>query len=220
VPHSIYVFRNILTMGSLAGRLGTSTVRIDLSADSWLHHEPAFLSPDEAERVFAQLRVELGWEQREIVLFGRRIPQPRLIAWGGTPAYRYSGQTLEPRGLTATVAELLARVNAFTHAPFNHVLANRYRDGHDSMGMHADDERELGPAPVVATLSLGATRRLVIAPRRAQAGARRSLALDTGSLLVMAGACQSEFRHGLPRDPAVQTERISLTFRAVANREG
>jgi alkylated DNA repair dioxygenase AlkB len=190
-------------------------MRIDLSAASWLEHEPAFLAPAEATRVLDQLRGELAWEQREIVLFGRNIPQPRLIGWGGAVPYRYSGQTLEPRALTATVSALLARVSAFARAPFNHVLANRYRDGRDSMGMHADDERELGPAPVVATLSLGAARRFVIAPRRANAGPRRSLTLESGSLLVMGGACQAELRHGLPRDPAVQAERISLTFRAV-----
>jgi alkylated DNA repair dioxygenase AlkB len=191
-------------------------MRIDLSPGSWLDHEPAFLSPDQAAQALVQLRDELRWEQREIVLFGRRISQPRLIAWGGIPAYRYSGQTLEPRVMTATVTALLDAVNRFARGSFNHVLVNRYRDGRDSMGMHADDERELGPAPVVATLSLGATRRLVIARRHGKSTDRRSLPLESGSLLIMGGACQSEFRHGLPRDPAVHTERISLTFRTVA----
>ena len=190
-------------------------MRITLSPAAWLDLEPTFLLPEEAVPALEQLRDEVRWEQREIVLFGRRIPQPRLIGWGGAVPYRYSGQTLEPRALTARVAALLARVSAFARVPFNHVLANRYRDGHDSMGMHADDERELGQAPVVATLSLGAARRFVIAPRRAKAGERRSLTLESGSLLVMGGACQAEFRHGLPRDPALSGERISLTFRAV-----
>jgi alkylated DNA repair dioxygenase AlkB len=190
-------------------------VRIELTPASWLDLEPSFLAPVEAEELRERLRDELRWEQREIVLFGRRIPQPRLIAWAGMPPYRYSGQTLEPRPMTPAVSALLARIGDFARAPFNHVLVNRYRDGHDSMGMHADDERELGPAPVVATLSLGATRRLVIAPRRTKTGPRRNLTLESGSLLVMAGACQSEFRHGLPRDPSVQAERISLTFRVI-----
>jgi alkylated DNA repair dioxygenase AlkB len=195
-------------------------MRIDLSPDSWLDHQPDFLPPDEAGRVFARLRDELDWQQREIVIFARRIQQPRLVAWGGAPAYRYSGQTLEPRPLTETVAALLPRVSAVARAPFNHVLANRYRNGRDSMGMHADDERELGLAPVVATLSLGATRRFVVAPRRGRTGERLDLMLLGGSLLVMGGACQSEFRHGLPREPALQSERISLTFRAVADPSG
>jgi len=148
-------------------------VRFDLSRDSWLQFEPAFLWAAEAEQVFDRLRGELAWEQRDIVIFGRRIAQPRLMTWGGAPAYRYSGQTLAPRALPATVASLQARVGAFAGVRFNHMLGNRYRDGRDSMGMHADDERELGSAPVVATLSLGATRRFVIAPRRPALGAPR-----------------------------------------------
>jgi len=190
-------------------------MRIELSPDSWLDYDPAFLPAGEAAKVFEQVRDELAWEQRDVVIFGRRIPQPRLIAWGGAPPYRYSGQTLEPRALTPTVAALLARARDHAREPFNHVLANRYRDGRDSMGMHSDDERELGPAPVVATLSLGATRRFVIARRRGAAGERISLTLASGSLLIMRGACQSQFRHGLPRDPAAAGERISLTLRTI-----
>src|SRR6266700_3088375 len=192
-------------------------MRVDLTPDSWLDLEPAFLPPDEAARAFEQVRGELSpsWEQRDIVIFGRRIPQPRLVAWSGALPYRYSGQTLEPRAPTPAVAGLQARASAFAGVAFNHVLANLYRDGRDSMGMHADDERELGPAPVVGTLSLGATRRFVIVPRRQSAGDRRTLELPGGSLLIMGGACQAELRHGLPRDARVAAARISLTFRVV-----
>ncbi len=108
--------------------------------------EATWLSPDEADETLAALREELTWEQREIVLFGRRILQPRLIAWAGDVGYRYSGQTLEPRAFTATAGRLLARVRLQTGAEFKHVLANRYRSGDDSMGLHGDDEPELGPA--------------------------------------------------------------------------
>jgi alkylated DNA repair dioxygenase AlkB len=190
-------------------------VRIDLTPQSWLIFEPAFLAAHAAARACEQVRGELTWEQREIVIFGRRIPQPRLIGWGGALPYRYSGQTLEPRPATPVVAVLQARASACAGVAFNHVLANLYRDGRDSMGMHADDERELGPTPIVGTLSLGAARRFVIVPRRRSDGDRRTLELASGSLLIMAGACQAEFRHGLPRDARVDAARISLTFRAV-----
>ena len=190
-------------------------MRIDLTARSWLDFEPAFLAADEAARAFEQVRGELDWEQREIVIFGRRVPQPRLVAWCGSRPYRYSGQTLEPRAPTPAVAGLLARASAFAGVAFNHVLANLYRDGRDSMGMHADGERELGPAPVVGTLSLGATRRFVMVPRRKSAGVRRALELPGGSLLIMGGDCQAELRHGLPRDASVTAARISLTLRTV-----
>src|SRR4249920_3422250 len=122
-------------------------MRILLSHGAWLEHDPEWLSPEEAGLAVAALRDELAWEQREIVLFGRRVLQPRLIAWAGDLGYRYSGQTLEPRDFTPTARRLLERVCAETGESFNHVLVNRYRSGDDSMGLHADDEPELGRDP-------------------------------------------------------------------------
>ena len=83
-------------------------MRIPLASGAWLDRVPAWLSPDEAGDVLVALRDEMTWEQREIVLFGRRILQPRLIAWAGDLGYRYSGQTLEPRAFTPTLQQLLA----------------------------------------------------------------------------------------------------------------
>ena len=190
--------------------------RIPLAADTWLDFDPAWLSAGEAARALAAVRAEITWAEREIVLYGKRIMQPRLVGWAGDVAYRYSGQTLEPRPFTDTVRALTARVNESAGTHFNHVLLNRYRDGRDNMGMHADNEPELGPDPVVATLSLGATRRLTLAPRRPRDGASHALELPSGSLLVMRGACQRRFRHGIPRQASVTDERISLTFRLIA----
>src|SRR5712692_4198817 len=173
-------------------------MRMALAFGAWLDHEPVWLPPREADAVLAALRDELVWEQREIVLFGRRILQPRLIAWAGSLGYRYSGQTLAPREPTPATAVLLPRVSERARAPFNHVLVNRYRDGADSIGLHADDEPELGLDPIVATLSLGATRRFVLKPRRARLGPSHSLDVENGSLLVMGGTCQRHYVHGVP----------------------
>src|SRR5437016_12011667 len=115
-------------------------MRIPLGSGAWLDYDATWLSPDEADAALAALRGELAWEQREIVLFGRPVLQPRLIAWAGDLGYRYSGRTLEPRLFTHTAGELLARVRARADVMFNHVLANRYRSGDDSMGFHADGE--------------------------------------------------------------------------------
>jgi alkylated DNA repair dioxygenase AlkB len=188
-------------------------MRIPLASDAWLDHDGAWLSADEADAALAALRDELTWEQRAIVLFGRRILQPRLIAWAGDLGYRYSGQTLEPRAFTPAAGRLLERVRGQTGAPFNHVLVNRYRTGDDSMGLHADDEPELGPDPTVAIVSLGATRRLAIKPRRKQDRERHDLELGHGALLVMGGTCQRHYLHGVPRQAGAGGERISLTFR-------
>jgi alkylated DNA repair dioxygenase AlkB len=188
-------------------------MRIPLVPGAWLDHESSWLDRGQADALLVALRDELAWEQRAIVLFGRSVMQPRLIAWAGDLGYRYSGQTLEPRAFTASLARVRERVARETGIPFNHVLANRYRNGLDSIGLHADDEPELGTDPVVATLSLGATRRFVVKARRKSRGGNRELDLDHGSLLVMGGTCQRHYVHGVPRQPHVEDERISLTFR-------
>jgi len=187
--------------------------RIELGGGAWVDYLPAWIASPEADRLLLALRDELAWEQREIVMFGRRVLQPRLIAWAGAFGYRYSRQTLEPRAPAPALAALLACVVDHTQVPFNHVLANRYRDGSDSIGLHADDEPELGLDPVVATLSFGATRTFVLKPRRASLGSRRSLDVEHGSLLVMGGTCQRHYVHGVPRQSGSSGERISLTFR-------
>jgi alkylated DNA repair dioxygenase AlkB len=186
-------------------------IALDPAGEAWIDLHPAWLSAAEADRLLARLREALAWEQREIVLFGKRVLQPRLIAWAGELPYRYSGQTLEPRAAPAALEEASAAVRAAVGVPFNHVLVNRYRDGSDSMGLHADAEPELGEDPVVAMLSLGATRRFTLRPRRGEDG--QELALAHGSLVVMGGRCQALYRHGIPRQPSVRDERVSLTYR-------
>jgi len=195
--------------------LSPGVTRVDLPRGAWVEHQPDWIDPAAADDLLAVLRRELVWEQRAVVLFGRSILQPRLIAWAGEIGYRYSGQTLEPRPFTEAVAALRTRVNDRTGVPFNHVLLNRYRTGDDSIGLHADDEPELGEDPVVATLSFGISRRLVLVPRRKSDGPRRAFDLGHGALFVMGGTCQRHFRHGIPREPAVRAERISLTFRHI-----
>jgi alkylated DNA repair dioxygenase AlkB len=190
-------------------------MRIDLARGAWVEHDPGWIEPATADTLLAALREELAWEQREVVLFGRSILQPRLIAWAGDVGYRYSGQTLEPRAFTPTVSALSAQVSNHTGVSFNHVLLNRYRTGVDSIGFHADDERELGDDPIVAAVSFGTSRRLVLVPRATSDGPRRTFDLGHGALFVMGGTCQRHFRHGIPREPAVRAERISLTFRRI-----
>jgi len=193
-------------------------VRRALNACAWLDLQPAWLDAREAETAFELLLAELRWEQREIILFGKAVLQPRLIAWAGALPYRYSGQTLPPRPATLFMRELLERVIQTTGSSFNHVLINRYRNGLDSMGMHSDSEPELGKDPVVATLSLGATRSFQLAPRVPTPPTRAQslrLELTSGSLLTMGGTCQRDYRHGIPKTKKAIGERISLTFRQI-----
>ena len=128
--------------------------------------------------------------------------------------YRYSGARFEPRPWPDALLLVRARLCEALQVDFNSVLANRYRDGRDAMGWHADNEPELGPQPVIASLSLGATRRFVLKHR---GDPSRKLALDLphGSLLVMSGATQRNYRHALPRTARPVGERINLTFRRI-----
>lgn len=189
--------------------------RLELTHGAWIELREGWLTPAQAESLERDLLERLGWEQRHIVLFGKRVLQPRLIAWAGELPYRYSGQTLEPRAWADPVLELRRRVNAASGVEFNHVLINRYRDGNDSMGYHSDDEPELGPDPPVACVSLGQPRRFSLRARAATAGERaRSIELTSGSLLLMGGTCQRHYRHAIPREPNRSfAERVSLTFR-------
>jgi alkylated DNA repair dioxygenase AlkB len=190
--------------------------RYSLDAECQLTIWRGWLAADEATRVHAALAQQLDWEQRSVHIFGRWIPQPRLIAWAGDVPYRYSGLALEPRPICGAVGQLMLEVNELTRTAFNHVLLNRYRDGNDSMGWHADDEAELGREPPIASVSLGAPRDfLVRAKANKERSQRRSFTLGSGDVLLMAGATQHRFVHALPKRSASRAERISLTFRRV-----
>lgn len=180
---------------------------------------PDFLGPREADQALERLWRELDWSRREIMLFGRRMLQPRLVAWYGEPdaVYRYSGSTLEPLPWHPLLLRLKHRLQERVGFCFNSVLANAYRDGNDSMGWHSDDEKELGREPVIASLSLGASRRFLLRPRNreAQPAARQELQLAHGSLLLMKGESQQRFQHSLPRTRRPVGLRINLTYRLV-----
>ena len=180
--------------------------------------DPTFLPPAEAGALLAQLTAETVWEQRSIRLFGRLVPQPRLTAWYGDPAarYTYSGLAWEPRPWTAALRALRQRVEAATGARYNSVLLNLYRDGRDGMGWHSDDEPELGPAPAIASLSLGATRRFRLRPRAGRPHSPLGLALPGGSLLLMRGPTQQHWQHALPKTARPTGPRLNLTFRWVS----
>lgn len=185
--------------------------------DAELAFDPQWLPPAQADALFAMLRDTIAWQVHRVRLFGREHPAPRLSAWIGDPdaAYGYSGARHAPAPWPVALDPVRARLRDALGVDFNGVLANLYRDGRDAMGWHADDERELGPEPVIASLSLGATRRFVL-KHRARDDVRLALELPHGSLLVMSGATQRQHRHALPRSARPVGERLNLTFRRIS----
>ena len=187
---------------------------------SELWYAPQWLPPAQADGLFAVLLDSIEWETHRIRLFGREVDSPRLSSWIGDEgaAYTYSGVRFQPHPWPAALADVRWRLARELDCEFNSVLANLYRDGRDCMGWHADNERELGAQPVIASLSLGATRRFVLKDRRVPAR-KLELALPHGSLLVMRGDTQQHYRHALPRTAKAVAERINLTFRRIASRK-
>lgn len=178
-----------------------------------------------AAALYRMLRSCIPWEQHYVKLFGRSVPAPRLSCWVGDPdaSYQYSGVRYTPHTWPKALLPIRERLRDELGVDFNSVLANLYRDGCDCMGWHSDDEAALGPRPVIASLSLGTTRRFVLKRRGTEdsSGKERghsrpfALSLDAGSLLLMRGDTQRYYRHALPRTAKAVGPRINLTFRRI-----
>ncbi len=190
--------------------------RLDLDhADVW--YWPGFLTTARADALFEELSRTIHWQGASLRMFGREIAMPRQMAWVADDdlRYRYSGVDMPPQIWPAELNRLRRQLEHCLQESFNGVLLNHYRDGRDSMGWHADDETELGPAPVIASISLGARRRFHFRPRQpARAGGMR-LDLEHGSLLLMQGATQQHWRHQLPKTRQAVGPRINATFRRI-----
>ena len=195
------------------GGSGDGIVRVELP-DAEVAYRRGFFGPDEALALFDALRAEIRWERHRVRIRGREVDCPRLSGWEGDATYAYSGLTLRPAPWTARVAAVRRRIEAATGEMFNSVLANLYRDGSDRLGWHADDEPELGPAPVIASASFGAPRRFLLRPKRGS-GASVPIVLEPGSLLVMRGPTQRHWLHSVPPTRQPVGPRINLTFRRI-----
>ncbi|PZW64610.1 alkylated DNA repair dioxygenase AlkB [Pseudomonas sp. URMO17WK12:I1] len=184
--------------------------------DAELTYQPGWLDRATADDWLQRLVEQTPWQQPEVVLFGRQLPVPRLVAWYGDSEarYRYSGMTHQPLPWTPLLAEIRQRLVDSLGQPLNGVLLNYYRDGQDSMGWHSDDERELGAEPLVASLSLGGERRFDL---RRKGGTRieHSLQLAHGSLLVMGGQTQHHWQHQVAKTRKPCAPRLNLTFRLI-----
>jgi alkylated DNA repair dioxygenase AlkB len=164
-------------------------------------------------QVLQRLIAETAWRAETVTVFGKRHLQPRLTAWHGDMPYTYSGLTLEPLPWTPLLLEIRQAVEAASGAQFNSVLLNLYRDGRDSMGMHSDDEPELGPDPVIASVSFGEERAFIL--RHKASRETHKLALASGSLLVMRGPTQRCWQHGINKSARPMGPRLNLTFRNI-----
>jgi alkylated DNA repair dioxygenase AlkB len=198
--------------GTQLGETKIGAARNLLPCDGEAFYHPRFFPPAEASELFAELLASLAWRQEEAVLFGRRVPLPRLTAWYGPCPYAYSGVLHAARPLAPTLRRIATALAPLAPG-VDSVLANRYRTGRDSVSWHSDGEALWGDLPTIASVSFGAERRFSL--RHNASRARVDVLLEHGSVLLMAGACQQAWKHCVPKASAV-TERVNLTFRTLA----
>lgn len=184
--------------------------------ESWLKWIPNSLKAEEEKALFESFlphgAENLPWQQESIFLFGRWHQSPRLTLWLGDHGYAYSGIWHPPAPFPKAIENLKAKAEAWSCAPFNSVLLNCYRDGRDGMGWHADNEKPLGKNPMIASISLGASRTFHIKHRK-DSSLKLSFSLVSGSCLVMGGNLQEDWVHAIPKTGKKVGARINLTFR-------
>lgn len=190
--------------------------RLDVP-DAEIYYSPRVDLGADPDVVLKALIEQIPWRTEVINLWGKEHQQPRLAAWFGDSEarYTYSGLSLNPLPWSDLLAGLRNRVEALAGASFNSVLLNYYRDQRDSMGMHSDDEPELGRNPIIASVSLGEQRTFVMKHKFRKALKPIHLPLDHGSLLLMKGATQHHWKHGINKVSRPCRPRVNLTFRRI-----
>jgi alkylated DNA repair dioxygenase AlkB len=189
-----------------------------------LYYGPDFLEIEEATELFQTLLSKCAWERRNAP-FGHSVPRDEAYYGDSETSYTYSRREYKPLVWISELLSLKARVEEATppaayanlglpKLPYNAVLCNLYRNGNDSVGLHADAEPEMGP--VIASVSLGAERLFRL--KRKDGSLAFSERLPHGSLLVMAGNMQKNFKHEAPKELAVTEPRINLTFRRIQHK--
>jgi alkylated DNA repair dioxygenase AlkB len=184
--------------------------------DAEIIYYPLFFDKKEADAIFAELKKETPWQQDDIRVFGKIYLQPRLTALFGNDgkSYSYSNIKMQPHSWNLLLQKIKLKVENACDTNFTTVLLNQYRDGKDSNGWHADNEKELGINPIIASISFGAERVFQL-KHNSIPGLKQNILLEHGSLLLMKGTTQHFWKHQIPKTSKPIGERINLTFRVI-----
>lgn len=184
--------------------------------DSEIMYYADFLKDGEADYYFKKFREGISWRQDNIKVYGKVYAQPRLTALyaNNDKPYTYSGIEMRPRPFNEELLEIKKKIELKTDSRFTSCLLNLYRNGRDSNGWHADDEKELGKNPTIASISLGQERFFHL-KHRTKKHLRRKILLAHGSLLLMMGTTQHHYLHQIAKSAKPMSERINLTFRVI-----
>ena len=177
---------------------------------------PNFFEEAKAKLLFDKLYQEIPWQQDAITVFGKTHPQPRLTALFGNEGkpYSYSNIVMQPHSWNPLLMFIKNEIEEECNEHFTTVLLNLYRNGKDSNGWHADNEKELGRNPIIASVSFGAERSFHL-QHNSIPDAKLKITLGNGSLLLMKGETQHFWKHQIPKTSKEVTPRINLTFRII-----
>lgn len=184
--------------------------------DADIAYYPSMFDAVGSDTLFKELLETIPWQQDEIRVYGKVHRQPRLTALYGNEGkpYSYSGITMQPLPWNVLLQDIKDKVEKIAGVSFSTVLLNLYRDGSDSNGWHADDEKELGRNPVIASVSFGAERYFHM-KHRSDKNQKQKILLENGSLLIMKGPTQHHWLHQIPKTARPIEPRINLTFRII-----
>ena len=175
-----------------------------------------FIAVQDADTLLKHLLKTTPWQQPRVRVYGKWHPTPRMVAFYADPflSYRCSETLHGAQSWTPELSKIRVRIEQQLASRFNAVLLDYYRDGRDTMGWHADDEKELGYQPVIASLSLGAARDIYF---KAKSGRQTPVKINlaSGSLLIMDGQTQAHWLHHIPKRLKCNSARINLTFRNI-----
>lgn len=186
-----------------------------LPFDGDVYYYPHFLAQSQADDYFNIFLQSIDWQNDELFLYGKRIVTKRQVAWYGDEPYNYhySNATKTALAFTPELLTLKRYVELITASSYNSCLLNLYNSGDVGISWHSDNEKELLAEGTIASVSLGATRKMSF--KHKKLGTRADILLEHGSLLIMAGQTQSHWLHCLPQTRKVTQARINLTFRTI-----
>lgn len=184
--------------------------------DASIEYYPDFFDKSRATELLTKLINEIPWQQDQITVYGKTHPQPRLTALFGNEGkpYAYSNIVMHPHHWNPLLMFIKNELEEVCEEHFTTVLLNYYRDGKDSNGWHADNEKELGRNPIIASLSFGAERFFHL-QHNSLKEQKLKIKLEHGSLLLMKGTTQHCWKHQIPKTTQPIGPRINLTFRII-----
>ena len=181
-----------------------------------LRYYESFFNKKEAGNYFIEILNTTTWKQDKIKVYGKTYMQPRLTALYANNAlpYSYSGIKMHPEKMTHILSEIQNRIHKVSNNIFTTVLINQYRNGNDSNGWHADNEKELGKNPIIASVSFGSDRFFHL-KHKEKKELRFKILLKSGSLFFMEGETQTHWLHQIAKTSQPVGTRINLTFRKI-----